>query len=113
MNLAIRARFEPLRTLGFASIGPAYLGVGTALQHPASQFFILNMTNQTLVFSFDGVTDHFKLPKFSSFSEDITANKASSSGLYFSQGDRLYVKQDSSAPTSGEVSFSVVYISND
>ena len=113
MSLAIRARFEPLRTLGFAAIGAAYMGVGTALGNPIRQFFVQNMTDATLVFSFDGINDHFELPKNGYWVEDVTANKVNSQGLFFAEGDRLYVRQDTVAPTLGKVSFSAIYGSDD
>jgi len=113
MSLALRARFEPLRTLGFASIGPVYMGVGTSLNNPIRQFFIQNQTDVRLVFSFDGITDHFDLPKDGYWVEDVTANKTNTQGLFFAEGDRLYVRQDGAAPTKGLVSLSAIYGSDD
>jgi hypothetical protein len=113
MSLSIRARFEPLRTLGFAAIGPAYMGVGTAIDHPIRQFLIQNQTDVLLVFSFDGINDHFDLPKDGYWVEDVTANKTNTQGLFFAEGDRLYVRQDTAAPTRGKVSFSAIYGADD
>lgn len=108
-NLPIRMVFEPQRTLGFAAIGAAYMGVGTAVDHPIRQFFIQNLTDVTLQFSFDGIHDHFPLPANGFFLDDVTSNKSSvSAGFYLAQGDRLYVKQ-LGVPTTGSVYFSVMY----
>lgn len=109
MSLGIRMRFEPVRTLGFASIGAAYMGVGTSINHPARQIFIQNLTDATVMFSFNGVDDHFPLPANGFFLDDISSNKTSTAqGFYLAEGDRLYVKQ-SGVPTAGSVYFSVIY----
>jgi hypothetical protein len=114
MNLAVRARFEPLKTLGFATISPAYMGIGSGLLHPAREILIQNLTDVTLVFSDDGVVDKFKLPAMSGRVLDITANKTGHSGaFYMSEGERMYVRQDTAAPTLGEACFSATYGSED
>lgn len=107
-NLAIRMRFEELRSLAFGSIGAGYMGVGTAVSNPVRQFLVQNLTDATLLFSFDGTTDHFVLPATGFYLSDITANKTISSGFYLSEGDRLYVKE-SGTPTTGSVYFTVIY----
>ena len=110
MSLAIRMRFEELKTLGFAAIGAGYMGIGTGLSKPAREIFVQNLTNQTLVFSDNGLVDKFKLPKQSGYVLDITANREDTTGIFcMAEGDRLYVKHDGVAPTTGEVCFSAVY----
>jgi hypothetical protein len=114
MSLAVRMRFEPLKKLGFASIGAGYMGIGSGLSHPAREILVQNLTDKTLVFSEDGIIDKFKLPAMSGYVLDITANKTNQVGLFvMAEGERLYVKQDSLAPTSGEVCFSAVYGAQD
>lgn len=107
-GMAIRMLFEPQRTLGFAAIGAAYMGVGTAINHPARQFFIQNLTDATLQFSFDGINDHFPLPANGFFLSDITSNLARGEGFFLAEGERLYVKL-LGAPTSGSVYLSIIY----
>lgn len=109
MSLAIKALFEPVRSLGFASIGAGYIGVGTVLNFPARQIFIQNYTNAPLMFSFDGIHDHFPLAAQQFFLNDISANKTLETGYFLGKGDRLYVKHMDVAPTSGTVYFSVMY----
>lgn len=108
-NLPVRMLFEPQRTLGFAAIGAAYMGVGTAVDHPVRQFLIWNLTDATLQFSFNGVDDHFPIPQNGYFLDDVTSNKSTvSGGFYLAQGERLYVKQ-LGVPTTGSVYFTVIY----
>lgn len=110
MSLAIKALFEPVRTLGFAAIGAAYVGVGTSINHPARIIFVQNFTDVPLMFSFDGINDHFPLASDSFLLLDLSANKTLDTGYFIAQGDRLYVKDiGGAAPASGDVYFSIVY----
>jgi len=109
-NLAIRVLAEPLRTLAFGAISGVYAGLGTALQHPARQIYIVNNSDVLLTFSLDGVNDHFVIPANSYFLDDISSNMTLPGGsLALSQGQRIYVK---GAPTMGAVYLSVFYGSN-
>jgi|SRR5882672_12313997 len=108
-GLAIRMAFEPLRSLAFGSVLVGYMGVGTAINHPAREFLVQNLTDATLLFSFDGVTNHFRLPANGFWLNDNTANKSVSQGFFLAEGTRLYVKQDGVAPTSGSVNFTIIY----
>lgn len=106
---SIRFRAEPVRSLAAGSISGTYMGVGTSVSHPVRQFFIQNLTDVTLMFSLDGTNDHFPLPSNGFFLNDIMSNKSTiGSGLFFSEGDRLYVKEIG-VPTTGSVYFSVFY----
>ena len=109
MSLAIKALFEPVRTLGFAAVGPAYVGVGTALNFPARQIFVQNYTDAQLMFSFDGINDHFPLAPNSFFLDDLTSNRTLETGYFIAKGDRLYVRHMGVAPTTDAVWFSVLY----
>ena len=107
-SLAIRLQFEPVRSLGEASIGAGYMGVGTAINNPARQIFIQNLTDVSLMFSFDGIHDHFPLPTNGFLLLDITSNKTQQGGFFIAEGSRLYVKEIGT-PSTGSVYFSVMY----
>lgn len=107
--LSVKALFEPVRSLAFGSIGAAYMGVGLPLNNPIRNFFIQNLTDVPVMFSFNGVDDNFPLPANGFFVLDITTNKSQDVGLYIAEGSRLYVKQLSGAPSKGAVYFSVIY----
>jgi hypothetical protein len=106
--LAIRLQFEPVRSLAAASIGAGYMGVGTAISNPARQFFVQNLTDVTLMFSFDGINDHFPLPTNGFLLDDVCSNKTQQGGFFIAEGTRLYVKEIGT-PTTGSVYFSVMY----
>ena len=107
--LAVRMLFEPQRTLAFGSISGAYMGVGTAVDHPVRQFIVQNFTDQPLQFSFDGINDHFPVAAFTSMINDVSSNNSLSQTFLMGKGERLYVKTLGGAPTVGSVYFSVMY----
>lgn len=108
MSIAIRLQVEPVRSLAFGAIGAGYMGVGTAIDHPARIINVQNLTDETLMFSLNGVDDHFPLPASGFILLDITGNRTVSAGFFIAEGTRLYVKQVG-VPTSGSVYFSVFY----
>lgn len=108
MAVGIRLELEPLRSLEYDSIDTAYIGVGDEIDHPARLLLIQNMTDASLMFSFNGIDDHFPVQKQAALILDISANKTIDSGFFIEQGSRLYVKQIDT-PTSGFVYFTVFY----
>lgn len=106
--LAIRLMPEPVRSLDFSSISGAYMGIGTPIDHAARIVFIQNLTDATLMFSLDGVNDHFPLPASSFLLLDVTANKTVSQGFYIGEGTRFYV-EELDVPSMGSVYVTVFY----
>lgn len=109
MSLAIRLVPEAVRSLGFAAIGAAYMGVGTAIDNAARIIVIQNLTDEEVMFSFDGLDDHLPLPTRGHLVLDISANKTLQTGFFMAEGQRLYVKHNGVAPTLGHVYFSIFY----
>jgi len=112
MAQSIRLVPETLRSLAFGSVGASYMGVGTAFDNPIRIIFIQNLTDVTLLFSWDGINDHFRLPRDGYLLLDVSANKNREHGMYISEGTRIYVKEDGT-PTSGTIDVSVLYGYND
>lgn len=110
MSYSIRLLAEEVRTLAHGSIPVAgtYMGVGTAISNPARMILVQNFTDAIVMFSFDGVTDHFPLILNSYMILDIASNKTRDSGFFLSEGQRLYVTQ-LGVPTSGSVYLTVFY----
>ena len=111
MSLPIRLMPEPVRTLAFGSINPAYMGIGTSFDHRARMVYIANLTNAKLMFSFDGVDDHFPLPIYSFIMLDCCYNKSDSELFDMTVGSRIYVKELSAtgSPSVGAVYVTVFY----
>ena len=102
MSNSIKFDVEEVRSLGFASTGAAYMGIGTSFASPIRIIEIENLTNGTMMFSFDGVKDHFPLPGFSSLFLDIAKNGCVEDGFFLGAEERIYVKRIG-IPTLGSV----------
>lgn len=111
MSLAIRMLAEPIRSLAAASIGAAYMGIGTALEFPSRLVYIINLTDAQLMFSIDGINDHFTLPEGGFLLLDVSTNQSHTQGFYISIGQRFYVKEVGT-PTTGSVYVSTFYGAN-
>lgn len=106
--LAIRLVFEPVRSLAFGSISGTYTGIGTAFANPERMMLVQNATDVSLMFSADGINDHFQLPSNGFLLLDIAANKTTSQGFYIAEGTRMYVKEIGT-PSTGSVYVTVMY----
>lgn len=108
-TLGIRALAEPVRSIAAASIAAGYNGIGAVLAFPSRILYISNQTDAALMFSFDGVNDHFAIAANAFLLLDWTANKSlQAQGLYLSEGTRIYVKEIA-VPTTGSVYVSTFY----
>jgi len=112
MSQALNGRFayEPVRTIAAASVGASYSAIGGPLLNPARQFFIQNLTDQTVMISFDGINDAFPLPSNGNIIDDIAANYTHQSNWFMAQGTTVYVKRIGT-PTTGSVYVSIFYAS--
>lgn len=100
---SIRLFADPIQSLGFGSIGAAYMGIGAAFDESARIVVVNNLTNTTMMFSWDGVNDHFPIVKLTYLVLTITQNDEEEAEYFaLPAGSRLYVKQVS-APTLGTV----------
>lgn len=108
-----RARFDTLRSLAFGSISGTYAAVGTAFGQAVRILKIDNLTDANMIFSFDGTTNHTIAPMQSGCVFDFATNKVGPvNQLEQPIGTRVYVKQESSAATSGSVYVTIVYASS-
>jgi hypothetical protein len=111
-NLAssARAKFELLRSLGFAGIGANYVGVGTPFLNPVRILKVTNTTDVNILVSINGIDDRDILPASFYYLYDVGINKADCVGLLeLSAGDRIYVKAESALPTLGKVYVTTLY----
>lgn len=107
--LSLRIAFEPVRIATFDEISSDYTPIGGPTLNAARQFFIQNLTDAILMFSFDGVSDHFPLPSEGFFLNDITTNKVQTQGFYLGGTSTLYVRQMADVPSAGAVYFTAIY----
>ena len=109
MSLGISLKSEPVRSLGFASVGAVYAGIGTSLSRPARIFMIQNLLNTDVMISFNGIEDHFPLPTSGFVLMDVSSNQSNMQGFYIAEGTRFYVKQLTGAATQGSIYLTVFY----
>lgn len=108
-NTAIRLAAEPLRSRAFGSISGTYAAIGTAFTYPCRILLVQNLTDATLLFSLNGIDDHFPLPPNGFLLIDIESNKTAVGGaLNLPAGSFIFVKQ-SGTPTSGSAYLTTFY----
>lgn len=107
-TLNLRLVPETVRSIAAGSISGTYAGIGTAISNPCRIFLLQNLTDASLMFSFDGIHDHMPLPASGYMLLDIASNKSITEGFFLAQGQRIYVKTLGS-PSSGSVYLTVFY----
>ena len=112
--------FDPIRYLGWAGIAAGYnpidylvpiAGENGQLRYAARLVCINNLTNADLMFSLNGVDDHFMVTAETGKVYDITSNTFNTNltGIFaFAIGTRFYVKQ-LEVPTTKGVYIEVIY----
>jgi|FreactcultuFSWF8_1027224.scaffolds.fasta_scaffold00501_7 hypothetical protein len=110
MALGKQLRVEAVRTLDYSGISGSYAPVGSPSTRPDGVLQFQNLTNASLMVSFDGIVDHFPLPANSYFVIDVTTNQPFNvGGLYLSIGTQMYVKALSGSPSSGSMYITFYY----
>lgn len=107
-TLAIRMFPEDLRSTAFGGIGVNYTMIGDPFENPIRILKIQNLTDVTLLFSWNGVDDHDVLPSAGFTIFDVTANKTIDQGCFFAQEQGIWVKQ-SGVPSVGSVYVTAFY----
>ena len=107
-NQSIRLFAEPVRRIDAGDIIGFYVPIGTPFEYPSRLCVIQNFTNAALMFSFDGVNDHFPLATHTVFELDITANSSVSEAYYIGRFTSIYVNW-LGLPKSGAVYVSTFY----
>ena len=111
MPRSIRMVPDPLRTLAFGSVSDVYMGIGTVTENTARMVYISNLTDNILLFSFDGVNDVFPLPVYGFVMLDICFNKDFGNYFGLKVGQRIYVKARNAVevPKTGTVNVTVFH----
>jgi hypothetical protein len=108
--MSARAFFEPIKTLGFAGISPAYAAVGAVTTHKIASFCITNATEGDLYFTTNSARDEMFVAKGTYKLYDVQSNINSQfdDKKVFPVGTQFYVKQIT-APVSGSVYIECLY----
>jgi len=108
MSSSLRLSAEVVKTKAFGDIAVGYTLIGDITARPIRILYIQNQTDAALMFSLNGVDDHFPLLDRGYFTIDITTNKTVSQGFFVTKGQGFYVKQ-LGIPTQGSVYVSCFY----
>jgi hypothetical protein len=113
MAYGIEMRAQVLEYLAFSDIDPlpVWTAIGTEFDHPMRIIHAQNLTDSMVVFSFDGVNEHFILPQYSFLLIDVCSDQALNAGFFISRGTQMYVAQATGAPapTTGNVYITAMY----
>jgi hypothetical protein len=107
MAFGTRVQFNPLGTVAFGSLTGSYTALGPPMPGHARVVKFSNSTNQDVLISADGVTDHLRVATNSFVLFDFSSNKIQEDGLFVQKGDQFYVKY-AAAPASGNVWIEVI-----
>lgn len=99
----------PLTSLGYAGVTPSVLINVTAFAQPVRWVMVQNLTDQLLMFSWDGVNNHFVLPSCSNLVIDTATNKGTPNTAAIPQGYGIWVTSVSTLPTTGSIYVSYLY----
>jgi hypothetical protein len=99
---------EALQSLAHGSITTGYSIVGAKLPNPLRMFRLVNATDGDVIFSLDGVTDHFFVPAGSFVLYDVAGNSGQSSNFRIRANTAFYVKY-STSPSKSSVYVESIY----
>lgn len=100
MAYGTRAGFEPLRSVAFGSLTGTYAPLGSIFSGHVRIATFNNSTNQDVLFSLDGTTDHIRIVAGTSRVFEFATNRISEDGFFLPEGTQIYVKYATS-PSSG------------
>lgn len=104
-----RATFDAVREAAFGSVAAGYTAMGSTISDNVRIIMIYNTTDTDIYISFDGVTNHLRIPSGGGETYDFTANKVRDDGLFLPIGTIIYQKRTGGAPTSGNIWVQVTY----
>jgi len=110
MAYSKRMNVDTLRRAAFGALGVAFAAVGTAITEPCRIFILSNLTNNNIIFSLDGVNDHFYLPPGGFKLIDVCTNKVRDEGFFVPDGTVFYARHEAAAaPTTGSVFVEILH----
>lgn len=113
MGYGSTAKFQAMKTLAFGSIGANYTVVDSPFDFQSRILIITNLTDESIIFSDDNVTDCFILMANSAAIFDMMSNSSPINTATFPKLLTIYAKDAGVAPTSGAVYVSSVYCKGD
>lgn len=107
--MASPLRAIPVQSLAAASVVVGYTAIGALIPHSLRMLWVQNLTDQTIMLSFDAINDHFPLASNAYILLDVNANQlANSAGFFIENRTTMYAKRIGT-PTTGSVYVSGFY----
>jgi hypothetical protein len=100
------------QSIAFGTVGASFVDLGTPTLQAYNKFWIQNLTDKTLQFSWDGADNvNLTLPSNSGFVSDEGTNAPNdhSKPSLMAKGTQMRIKYPSAAPTSGTANFNGEY----
>lgn len=107
-GFASRLAPVPLETVAGTALTTSYQVIGAAMSNPIRILQINNLSNQSLVISWDGTNDHMAIGASQLMQLDVSANKETSNMLEIPQGTQFFVRSPGGAGT-GSVYLAAYY----
>lgn len=110
-----RMLWEPFRVVASGGIGAAYVAMGDPVAFPARIVSVINLCNETLYLSTDGIEDMIVAPAGGGRIWDICTNRTGGSlnGAYEAVNTTFYVRSPSGAATGDSVYLELQYVFGD
>lgn len=96
-----RAKWDTIRSATAAAITGSYGTIGAVLSTPAVVVCFKNATNGEVLVSIDGTNDHIYMAANSFTIYDVRTNAPEGDNYSFREGTQFYVKDGTTASTTG------------
>lgn len=109
---SLRIYPEPLRSVSYLLMSTSYVNISTPIPNAARIIMFQNTTNNEVLISWDGTTDHQFIPSNGFVLLDVTTNKSSSQqGWFVGALTQFHAKFTAGSPaaTTGSVYVTTFY----
>lgn len=107
MVFGTRVQFNPIGTVAFGSITGSYTAFGPPMPGHVRLLRLSNSTNQDILVSADGTTNHLRVSAGGFILFDFVANEVQNDGFFVTEKTQFYLKYVS-APSSGAAWIEVI-----
>lgn len=109
MAFGTKVEFDAIREKSASIITTSYTSLGVPFYANVRLLSINNTMDQEIYISYDGITNHLRMPSNSFKLFDLSANKIRDDGLFLSVGTQIYVKFVNATTINGSVWAEVMY----
>lgn len=111
MSYRAKLAVEPVLSIANGTITGSYRAIGS-FSYPSQIIWFQNLTDASMMLSFDGVNDAFPLVTNGFLVLDVTSNETGSDGYFVNVGQVFWIKQLAGAASTGSVYITSFYGKN-